>query len=367
MDANMDERDNAMATFLNGMDARAVLYMFSQINDRQLDSLKGKLVEQMRTSMMFQGEVDIDQWTRRTTAFLNGPAKDIDWNGFNVFAAGGVAPETPARGTTESASAQVLGQLATPTGLVPDVSTQILATLEKINSQLNSTPTGRSALNQHGAAQGQSASRLNELLAEAGGAGGDASEKDGEPPAKKTKTVFEAVWDGTIPLSDQQRVVRLELQKMDYETLHGFFGALRRIAATIDTAEDEYRRFIEGTAHSEAMVYELFIEAVAQQKFLSAENRDMLEVKYTTLIKAKLLSAKDFNFVKAAADAQGQIMKDLKDIRPPRRDDRPPRARDERPKCFECDRQGHKSFECKSTQEDRDKHKAARAAARGAQ
>ena len=42
---NHEERDNAMATFLNGMDARALLYMFSQINDRPLDSLKGKSVD----------------------------------------------------------------------------------------------------------------------------------------------------------------------------------------------------------------------------------------------------------------------------------------------------------------------------------
>ena len=57
---NHDERENAMATFLNGMDARALLYMFSQINDRPLDSLKGKSVDQIKMSMMFQGEVDID-------------------------------------------------------------------------------------------------------------------------------------------------------------------------------------------------------------------------------------------------------------------------------------------------------------------
>ena len=356
-----------MATFLNGMDARAVLYMFSQIQDRPLESLKGKNVDQMRVSLKFQTEVDIDQWAKKTSEFLDGPAKEIDWNGYNVFAAGGVAPETPARGTTESASAQVLGQLATPTELAPDVSTKILTVLEKIDCRLNSTQLN--GQNQHGAAQQQSASRFNELLAAAGGVGGDVP--DGEPPAKKTKTVLEAVrgyWDGTIPLSDRQRVVRLELQKMDYRTLHGFFGALRRIAATIETAEDEYRRFIETTAHTEAMVYELFNEAVAQQKFLTAEQRDMLETKYTTLIKAKLLSAKDFNFVKAAADAQGQIMKDLKDMKPPRRERSPPRRRDDRPKCFECGRHGHKSFECKATQDEREKHKAARAAARpGAQ
>ena len=72
------------------------------------------------------------------------------------------------------------------------MSQQILETLEKINSQLNSTqpPTGR---NQHGAAQQSSASRFNDLLAEAGGVGGDGSEKNDEPPAKKTEAVLGAV------------------------------------------------------------------------------------------------------------------------------------------------------------------------------
>ena len=205
--------------------------------------------------------------------------------------------------------------------------------------------------------------------------GGDGSEKDGKPLANKTKTVLEAVRDGTIPLSDRQRAVRLELQKLNYKTLHGFFGALRRIAATIETAEDKYGRFIETTTHTEAMVYELFNKAVAQQKFLTAEQRDALKSKYTTLIKAKLLSAKDFNFVKLAADAQQQIFKDLKDIWPPhrdrspRRDRSPPRGgrRDERPKCFKCGKIGHKSFECKASPEERMKHKETRLAACGAQ
>ena len=60
---------------------------------------------------------------------------------------------------------------------------------------------------------------------------------------------------------DQQRAVRLELQKIDYRAPYGFFGALCRITATIKTAKDEYRRFIKTTAHTEAMVYELLNEA----------------------------------------------------------------------------------------------------------
>ena len=43
------------------------------------------------------------------------------------------------------------------------------------------------------------------------------------------------------------------------------------------------------------MVYELFNEAVVQQKFLTTEQHNMLETKYTTLIKAKLLSATQQN------------------------------------------------------------------------
>ena len=319
IETNHDKRDNAMATFLNGMDARAVLWMFSQIQDRPLETLKGKSMEQMRISMMFQAEINVNEWTQKTTEFLNTTAKDIcehiNWNGYNVFGMGGGAPETSARGTAESASAQVLEQLATPAGLAPDVTQQILFALEKISDKLNSTQLPN--WNQHSAAQRLSASCFNELLEQAGGVDGDSLEQTDEPPAKKAKTVLEVVWgywNGTIPLLDRQRVVHLELQKIDHKTLHGFFGALCWIAATIDTPKDEHCWFIESTAHTEAMVYEFFNEAVAQQKFLTAEQHDMLEIKCTTLIKAKLLSAKDFNFVKAVADAEQQIFKDLKDI-----------------------------------------------------
>ena len=83
------------------------------------------------------------------------------------------------------------------------------------------------------------------------------------------------------------------------------------------------------------------------------------------VIVSKMLAMKEFNFVKAAADAQQTIMKDLRE-RPERpefrRDDRRPTGA---PTCFECGRKGHKSFECKASEEDRKAHKERRAAARG--
>ena len=78
-----------------------------------------------------------------------------------------------------------------------------------------------------------------------------------------------------------------------------------------------------------------------------------------------MLSSEKFNFVKAAADAQQVIMKDLKETRHDdhRREDR--RRDDPRSKggitCFECGRKGHKSFECKADEDTRKKYKESRA------
>ena len=47
---------------------------------------------------------------------------------------------------TESASAQVLGQLATPAGLTPDVSQQILETLEKNPEKVKAYKNGKKGL-----------------------------------------------------------------------------------------------------------------------------------------------------------------------------------------------------------------------------
>ena len=158
-------------------------------------------------------------------------------------------------------------------------------------------------------------------------------------------------YDGSQPLTDRQHLVRLEMSKLPLDSISAFFGALRRVASTIEAGEGEYRRFTETMTLTESMVHDLFGEAVRQQQYLSAKNRDALEGKFVTLIKAKMLSAKDFSFVKAAADAQQTIMKDMKEIGRDgdRRGDDPRRAPggfNPNPTCFECGKRGHKSFEC---------------------
>ena len=82
-------------------------------------------------------------------------------------------------------------------------------------------------------------------------------------------------------------------------------------------------------------------------------------------VKNAMISKEKFNFVKAAAEAQHAILKDLKDIgkqenerrHDDRRFDRPRFDRGGVPTCFECDRKGHKSFECKADEATRAAHK----------
>ena len=368
-----------MDEFLKGMDPRALVYMFSEVQGRRFDSLKNKNVDEMREAFKLQSEIDTDDWARRTNDFLNGDANNVNWNQFKVFGTARpmTVPGTPTRGGGRSGTeVEVQGVPATPGGFDSNVAQQMLTALTNLNDKLdklNLTQLNSNGQNKHGRDQHKSVGRINELLNEFHDAE-DVEDGDDEPPAKKAKetktTVMEAIrgyFDASTPLTDRQRVLRLERLNVDYKTLNGLFSALRSIGATVDTSQIGFRCFMESLGHTEKMVQELFTEAVSQQKFITAEYQDRLKQKYMALIKVKLLSTKDFNFVKSAADAQQQIMKDMKDMRPPRRDDRPPRARDERPKCFECGRLGHKSFDCKASQEDRDKHKAARAAARSGQ
>ena len=50
-------------------------------------------------------------------------------------------------------------------------------------------------------------------------------------------------YDGSTPLTDRQALIRLELSKLPLNSIAAFFGALRRVASTIDAGEGEYRKF----------------------------------------------------------------------------------------------------------------------------
>ena len=124
---NHDERDTTVAVFVGCMDARAVLWMFVQIQDRPLESLQCMSVEQMQISMKFQAEINVDEWMRKTNDFLNSEAKGINWNGYNMFGAGVASPETPARGAVALPSAEVLGHLALPSELASKMGQDVTA------------------------------------------------------------------------------------------------------------------------------------------------------------------------------------------------------------------------------------------------
>ena len=374
--------------FINDMDGRALLWMYAAMEDRRLDQLAAVQVDQLRQLMAMRTEIDVNAWREKTTAFMAGEANEIDWTPFaGLMRSGRPAarddqPDTPGplgragqAGGTPGTPIQVDGA---PTG---EVTEKLLMVLTRLETKIDGMTDKRAAGSGDGNAVGRKRHRAQTLLDELGGGGQnddtEMAEMEGEEPSpnpKKAKldimTCVRQYYDGTSPLTDRQHLVRLELAKLPLTSIAAFFGALRRVASTIESGEGEYRKFNETMTHTEAMVLDLFTEAMGPQLSLSARTRDALEAKFVTLLKAKMLSSEKFNFVKAAADAQQLIMKDLKEVG---RDEHRDRDRDRRPggdrrpgppkggvTCFECGKKGHKGFECKADKGTRKAYKESR-------
>lgn len=361
--------------FIANLDPRALLYMYAQMEDRALETLRGASVDQLRVVLAMRNEINIEHWQAKVQEFLSGPVNSIDWNGFpGIVGNGGANGPNP-----QGAAAQEQGfrvdardaSFVTPTrggeAVPQDVAIRLMEVLVRIEEKLDKPPQPVAQPVEFNDL-GRKRNKAQELLNEVHGVHGeelDEYEEEKERPRKKGKVdILEAVrkyYDGTAPLTDRQHLIRLELSKLPLTSISAFFGALRRVASTIEAGEGEYRKFNETMTHTEAMVLELFGEAVGNHGWLSAKHRDGLEAKFVTLIKAKMLSSKEFNFVKAAADAQQVIMKELKEPQQPKEKPGGWKA-SPNPTCYECGRKGHKSFECKADEETRKKHRESRAA-----
>ena len=362
-----------LTVFIANLDPRALLYMYAQMEDRTLESLRGASLEQLRVVMAMRNEINIEHWQAKVQEFLSGPVNSIDWNGFpGIVGNGGTQGINPTGAAGQDQGVRVDARDAsfeTPTrggAAVPqDVATRMMEVLVRIEEKLSQPP--QPVAHQYEVNDlGRKRNKARELLDEVHGVHGDEFEEyEEEKPRKKGKVdIMEAVrkyYDGTAPLTDRQHLIQLELSKLPLTSISAFFGALRRVASTIEAGEGEYRKFNETMTHTEAMVLDLFGEAVGNHGWLTAKHRDGLEAKFVTLIKAKMLSSKEFNFVKAAADAQQVIMKELKEPQLPK--ERPgPWKPSSNPTCYECGRKGHKSFECKADEEAKKKHRESRAA-----
>ena len=378
-----------LANFVNEQDPRSLFWMVSQMNDQPLDQLAAVQVDQLRQALLTRTEIDVNHWKERIQSFLAGPIHEIDWTPF-----AGLAPaERPAaqpqpepvvaqspepRGAPPNvagvaAGPERLGQSAAPSGAVELQILQVLQRLEqKLDAQAEAAvPTTDLGKKRHRAKALLDGLRDLDVR-------GDEVEDDEEEPAlvkkkaKKPLDVLEAVrryYDGSQPLTERQHLVRLELQSLPLTSVSAYFQAMRKVGSTIDSEEGEFRRFTESMGMTESLVANLFGEAVGQYPNLSAKQRDSVEAKFVMHIKNSMISKEKFNFVKAAAEAQHSILKDLKDIgkleiekrHDDRRFDRRGFDRGGIPTCFECGRKGHKSFECKADEATRAAHKEARA------
>ena len=68
--------------FIANLDPRALLYMYAQMEDRALETLRGASVDQLRVVLAMRSEINIEHWQAKVQEFLSGPVNSIDWNGF---------------------------------------------------------------------------------------------------------------------------------------------------------------------------------------------------------------------------------------------------------------------------------------------
>jgi hypothetical protein len=61
-----------LETFLNDLDPRALLWMFSNLEDRPLDQLVAVQADQVRRALSARTEIDVNAWHARTLEFLGG-------------------------------------------------------------------------------------------------------------------------------------------------------------------------------------------------------------------------------------------------------------------------------------------------------
>ena len=96
--------------------------------------------------------------------------------------------------------------------------------------------------NEHGAKRGRAQHLLDQFCTPDGphGVEGELPDDSTAVPKKPKTDILAAVqsyYNGTEPLTDRQALVRLELSKLPLTDVSSFFGALRRVASTIEGPE----------------------------------------------------------------------------------------------------------------------------------
>ena len=80
--ANAKQQAAELKQFINDLDGRALLHMYAQMEDRPLEALKALQIDQLRLTLALRTEIDVRAWREKTTAFMAGPANEIDWTSF---------------------------------------------------------------------------------------------------------------------------------------------------------------------------------------------------------------------------------------------------------------------------------------------
>ena len=108
--------NQALTDFIADLDPRAILWMYSNIEDTPLDQLVAAQVDQLRQALALRTEIDVRAWNANVLEFLGGAANEIDWTRFAGLSSRQAAGGLHSTAGPPAATATVSSQPQEPSG-----------------------------------------------------------------------------------------------------------------------------------------------------------------------------------------------------------------------------------------------------------
>ena len=387
------------SSWIDWVRAEMVLFVWGRLKGVTPETLMGAEIAALRNALKAQetGQLDRHAWEQEFQPWFAHEAHKIDWSLYpkvkedwarqGITSGPPVPPENagPQTGAGRGGSGgggpaadpmRVLGQLGEMLSAVQDSLKENKRMFEKMEERMTGAPGTSGPTNKNGENRSRAKNMLNNMR-DSGMEEGEVAATVVNPnkcPKKKAEDTATSgpqqivdrvreYFTGMLPPTAETQILAMELANNPVTTVADFFSAIRHVGGTVGGGDDgAFRAYICQTSLSERMVYRLFLEGLGEASYLSVKERDGLESKFVTMVKSKMLTSKDFTFVKAAAEAQGVIMKDMKEFRArrPVAGGSNSNGRNANEKCYSCGRKGHKSWECKAPEEVRKKHQESR-------